>query len=518
MLSQIKSACTSGINGRIINVEADISNGIPRLELVGFSGKVANESGERVRSAIGNSGYIFPVKKIILNLYPAEIKKEGSQFDLAAALAILKASGQICPGNERETEEYVFIGEASLNGRVNKVKGVLPIALEAFKKGYKGIVLPYENAKEAAAVRGIRIIGIGNIGHAAYFLENTECRELDYDGGRHMWENMKAENTARKEEKRNFSDIRGQREVKRALEIAAAGNHNCIMVGSPGSGKSAMAKCMPGILPEMTDEEAIETRMVYSVLGQFEQVNTDFYERPFRAPHHSISPANLIGGGKYPLPGEISMAHNGVLFMDEFCEFSERTLEMLREPIEEKRIRILRKGETFEFPADFILIVSTNPCKCGMLLERNGKCRCTSYEVQKYRNKISGAIMDRIDIRTEVRSKGLEVITKNIKEESSEDIKKRVETAREIQKKRYLKEDISANSQLDIKLIKKYISLDQGCKRLLERYGETHSMSTRGYISVLKVARTIADIECSEIKDFHIAEALKYRVIENFEE
>ena len=503
MVSYAKSACINGVKSNIIETQTDINNGLPIFELVGLSGQVANESRERVRSAIRNSGYDFPMKRIVVNLSPAEMRKEGSQFDLAIAIGILAAANQINISYEI-INKFIYIGELSLDGRVNPVKGVLPIVIEAVKNNFEGVIIPVENVTEALTVEGIRIIAVDSLYSAIDFTENTNIQDYDVKDKRKL-------NISNQNIKEDFADIKGQRSAKRALEIAAAGNHNCIMMGSPGSGKSMLAKCLPGILPEMTAKEAMETNVIYSIAGMINEREEFINKRPFRSPHHNISTAGLIGGGLYPVPGEISLSHNGVLFLDEINEFSSYVIDMLRQSLEAGYINISRKNGTTSYPADFMLIAAANPCKCGLLYEK--KCECTPLEISKYKNKLSGAIMDRIDIKIEVSSAGVKVFNSDVKEEASEEIKKRIVSARNIQMERFKNDGIYSNSQMNNVLIKKYVSINDRIIYLLEKYEKARNLSLRGCISIFKLARTIADIDGNtNVSEDNILEALQLRM------
>jgi len=510
LISYIKSACIKGISGKIIETETDIVNGLPYFDLVGLSGKVANESVERVRCAVRNSGYIFPMKRILVNLAPAEIHKEGSHYDLSIALGVLAASEQI-KMNTADTNKFLFIGELSLDGKINPIKGILPIITEAIKHGFEGVVIPRGNVHETLLINGIRIIVADSLKNIIHFAENPYLYEFD------VTEIMKVRAKLEKDEKvctDDFSDIKGQKYAKRALEIAAAGTHNCLMVGSPGSGKTMLAKRAGGILPEMTENEAVETGMIYSVAG-YENKKYFSKERPFRSPHHGITSVKLIGGGRIPAPGEISLAHNGILFLDEICEFDLATLDMLREPLSIKQITISRKEGSVTFPSKFMLVAAANPCKCGMYLEKGNICKCTPKEVTKYQNRLSGAIMDRIDIKIELYSQKYVSEKVSKKEETSQQVRNRVELAWKIQTERFREDGITSNSQMNNALVEKYIQLDSECISILEKYSQMHYLSLRGVFSVLKLTRTIADLDCSAGKRVgkkHLMEALQYRI------
>lgn len=508
MIVSMESACVQGIQGELVRVETDIVNGLPFMELVGLNGKVANESKERVRSAVRNAGFSFPMQRIVINVSPADLKKEGSHFDLSIAMGILAASGQY-RRMQIERQRFIWIGALALNGEVQPVKGVLPMVLKALQQGAEGVVLPKENALEALAIKGIRVIGVANLKEAVLFAEHPEqtifdCIKMEAD-----W---LEENTGKSF--LDFSDIKGQESVKRALEIAAAGNHACLLVGSPGSGKTALAKRLPGILPEMSHKEALETSIIYSVSGRMQNMGGLMYNRPFRAPHHSITGAALIGGGRVPEPGEVSLSHNGVLFLDEVNEMQSTVLEQLREPLEEKFVRVSRKDGTVQYPANFMLIAAANPCKCGMLLEERYPCTCTPREIARYGNQLSGALLDRIDLRVEVKSAEIQTLRQSNKGECSATIRQRVKCARQRQRIRFEKEKISCNSQMTHAMVERYVPLQQDAIAMLQKFERNFVFSPRGYVSVLRVARTIADLEGTEVTTAHIAEALQYRMPE----
>lgn len=489
MLSIIKSMSLIGLEGYLVNIEIDVSAGIPCWDIVGLPDASVKEAKERVRTAIKNSGYDMQSRKIVVNLSPADIKKEGSFFDLPIAIGILACSGNI---NKKSIEDTIFIGELSLDGKINKVNGVLPMCIEAKKLGIKRVILPIENTKEAAVVKEIEVIGAKSLIEVVNFLNyrihNREAEILD------------------------FSEVKGQENIKRALEIAAAGGHNCLLIGSPGSGKTMLARRVPSILPDLTFEESLETTKIHSIAGILEKNVALITKRPFRSPHHTVSSISLIGGGRIPKPGEISLAHNGVLFLDELPEFNKNTLEVLRGPLEDKVVTISRVNASLTYPCNFMFIASMNPCPCGYLGSREKECSCSEQSISRYIGKISGPLLDRIDIQIEVSQVKYQNLENNTKIETSQEVKKRVNDARKIQQDRYKKEKIYSNSALTPKLIEKYCKLDSKGKQILELAFNRLGLSARAYGRILKVARTIADLANEKnILKTHVAEAVQYR-------
>jgi magnesium chelatase family protein len=505
MLSKIKSCGLMGINGYIIEVETDISNGIPAFEIVGLADVAVKESKERVRSAIKNSGFDFPLRRITLNLAPANIKKEGSAFDLPIALGILSATGQV---DSPLIEKYLFIGELSLDGEIKPVKGILSMAICALHEGIEYIVLPTANADEAAVVRGLNVLPVRNITEIINHLngeKKIENYSIDIDGifNNHISYDL------------DFADVKGQGNAKRALEVAASGAHNCIMIGSPGCGKTMIAKRLPSILPAMSFEEALEVTKIHSIAGILPPKTSLVTSRPFRSPHHTISDISLIGGGKYPKPGEISLAHYGVLFLDELPEFGKDAIEVLRQPLEDGYVTISRVNATLTYPSKTTLICAANPCKCGNFLDSSKECSCTQKQVQQYLGKLSGPLLDRIDIHIEVPSVRYKELESEKEEEKSSIIRDRVNKARRIQLERYKGLKIYSNSQLLPSMINKFCKLDEKGKVLLKGAFDKLGLSARAHNRILKVSRTIADMDQSEnIETQHLAEAIQYRSLD----
>lgn len=489
MLSIIKSMSLIGLEGYLVNIEIDVSAGIPCWDIVGLPDASVKEAKERVRTAIKNSGYDMQSRKIVVNLSPADIKKEGSFFDLPIAIGILACSGNI---NKKSIEDTIFIGELSLDGKINKVNGVLPMCIEAKKLGIKRVILPIENTKEAAVVKEIEVIGAKSLIEVVNFLNyriHIESTKFDL---KKLFHNREAEIL-------DFSEVKGQENIKRALEIAAAGGHNCLLIGSPGSGKTMLARRVPSILPDLTFEESLETTKIHSIAGILEKNVALITKRPFRSPHHTVSSISLIGGGRIPKPGEISLAHNGVLFLDELPEFNKNTLEVLRGPLEDKVVTISRINASLTYPCNFMFIASMNPCPCGYLGSREKECSCSEQSISRYIGKISGPLLDRIDIQIEVSQVKYQNLENNTKIETSQEVKKRVNDARKIQQDRYKKEKIYSNSALTPKLIEKYCKLDSKGKQILELAFNRLGLSARAYGRILKVARTIADLANEKI-------------------
>jgi len=505
MYSRIKSCGLLGIDGYITEVETDINNGIPAFEIVGLGDTAIREARERVRSAIKNSGFEFPIRRITMNLAPANLKKEGSSFDLAIALGILASSGII---DNNKLQDILFIGELSLDGEVKPVKGVLPVAVCARQNSIRRLILPVANAREASVVRGVEIIPVASLKETVEILRD-EALIKPFKYGDDF---MKAASAAYDID---FADVRGQENVKRALEVAASGGHNCLMLGAPGCGKTMLARRLPTILPSMTFEEALEVTKIHSIAGLLPPGMPLVTSRPFRSPHHTISDTGLVGGGAIPKPGEISLAHYGVLFLDELPEFSKKSLEVLRQPLEDGQITISRVNASLTYPAKTTLICAANPCKCGKFLDSPEQCTCTPRQIQQYLGKLSGPLMDRMDIHIEVASVKYKEIESGTAGEPSSVIRERVEKARKIQLERYKGMGIYSNSQLQPAMLNKFCRLDERCREILRKAFDRFGMSARAYSRILKVSRTIADMDGSEdIKPVHLTEAIQYRSLD----
>ncbi len=503
MLARLDSSGIFGLDAFKVEVEVFLTKSLPSFHIVGLPDKAVNESKERVRAGISSSEFHFPLERITVNLAPADLKKEGPAYDLPIALCILLATKQL---NVENLEKYMFVGELSLNGDIKRLKGALSMAINCKNEGKEYLIIPKENAIEAAMISEIKVIPVENLNQVVDFLSNKiDIKSVNIDR-KSLLKRIPNDDI-------DFRDVRGQFQVKRALEIAVAGGHNVILTGPPGAGKSMLARRIPTIISEMTFDEIMEVTKIYSISGLLSSNSHLMKNRPFRSPHHTITDIGLIGGGNYPKPGEISLAHNGVLFLDEIPQFGRNALESLRQPMEDGKVIISRNKASFTYPSKFMLIASANPCPCGFLGDSFNKCRCSHYQISNYKKRLSGPLLDRIDIHVFVPRLSKEDLTGDSDNESSADIRKRVQKARAVQRKRFLKDAISCNAHMNTKHISKYCKLNEDAKRLLEMAIEKMGISGRGYYRILKVSRTIADLDKSEdIKINHISEAIQYRV------
>lgn len=508
MVNKVTTATVIGLDAYKITVEIDVINSIPGISIVGLPDTAVNEARDRVRSAVKNSGYTFPAKKVVINLAPADMKKTGTNFDLPIAIGILVEEGVV---ESEKIGDYAFVGELSLDGEIRGVNGVLPIILGLKNSGVKNVIVPSINSNEAALVDGINIYGAEHLTDVVNHFVETPLKIKKIDINEYLQKHGENEYIY------DFKDVKGQKKAKKALEIAAAGGHNLLMSGSPGSGKTLMAKCFASILPPLELDEALELTKIYSISGLLSPDEPLMTKRPFRPVHHTASANGIIGGGSNPKPGEITLAHRGVLFLDEIVEFPRQVLEVLRQPLEDAKVVISRANHSITYPAKFMLLAAMNPCPCGFLGDKEKQCTCSEFQINRYLSRLSGPLLDRIDLQIEVpRLTSEELLKSSADEESSADIRKRVIKARKIQYERYKNDNIFTNSELTPKLIKKYCIIDKQSEDLLKTAIVKYQLSGRRYDRILKLARTIADLDgAQDIKQTHLMQALQYRTFLN---
>ena len=507
MFSKVFSYGLVGLNGLKVDVEVDTNVGVPSYDIVGLPDAAVKESRERVRSAIKNSGFKFPGNKVTVNLAPANVRKVGANFDLPIAIAILLSSGQIVGDKYKD---FIFLGELGLNGMLKPVAGILPALISARSEGFKNFVVPKANENEASYIDGVEVFAFDKLSDVVSFLNRVvQFSPVE----KRVWKNEENDKIME-----DFARVKGQKIAKRAMEIAVAGGHNILMVGPPGAGKTMIARCIPSIMPDLTFDEALEITKIHSIAGELDLKKGVICSRPFRSPHHTASTVALVGGGKDARPGEVSLASNGVLFLDELPEYSRTTLETLRQPLEDGIVSVSRAVGTFEYPANFMLVASMNPCPCGNYGSKDLVCTCSPSVIQNYLKRLSGPLLDRIDLKIDVERVAFDEMSNKTNEESSKSIKSRVDKARELQIKRFAGSDVYTNAKMTSKMINEHCKLDDGSETLMKIAFERFKISARGYTRILKVARTIADLDGSEnILSKHLTEALAYRNIDKFQ-